>query len=85
MYFKLRQEIDKMREKFGLIIHWIGFSIGLVFSLGILWFLTGFATTPLLILLVTLTFAIPFGSCWLIRRVITGYAGFFPWTKEEKK
>jgi len=70
-----------MRENFGLIIHWIGFSLGLFLSSGAAFFLHGFATNTFLIFLVLILFFTPFGLCWAIRRSLTGYAGFLPWTK----
>ena len=71
-----------MREKFGLIIHWIGFLLGTVFSGGALIFLNGFATNTFLGFLVIVLFFTPFGLCWTIRRSLTGFAGFFPWKRK---
>ena len=71
-----------MREKFGLIIHWIGFVLGIILSSGAVIFLYGFATKTLLLFLIVVLFFIPFGLCWTIRRGLTGFAGFFPWKRK---
>jgi len=68
-----------MREKFGLIIHWIGFLLGTILSSGAVFFLHGFATKTFLLFLILVLFFVPFGVCWSIRRGLTGFAGFFPW------
>ena len=70
-----------MREKFGLIIHCIGFVLGIILSSGATIFLYGFATKILLLFLIIVLFFIPFGFCWTIRRSLTGFAGFFPWKR----
>ena len=74
-----------MREKFGLIIHWIGFVLGIILSSGATIFLYGFATKTLLLFLIIVLFFIPFGFCWTIRRSLTGFAGFFPWKRKTDK
>ena len=48
-----------MREKFGLIIHWIGFVLGIILSGGAVIFLYGFATKTLLLFLIVVLFFIP--------------------------
>ncbi len=71
-----------MREKFGLIIHWIGFVLGIILSSSAGIFLHGFATKTFLLFLILVLFFIPFGLCWTIRRSLTGFAGFLPWKKK---
>ena len=71
-----------MREKFGLIIHWIGFVLGIILSSGAVIFLYGFATKTFLLFLIVVLFFIPFGLCWTIRRSLTGFAGFLPWKRK---
>jgi hypothetical protein len=73
-----------MREKFGLIIHWIGFVLGLMLSGGAVLALQGFATMFVLVPLVTILFLIPNTLTWCIRRMIVGGKGFFPWQASKK-
>lgn len=68
-----------MREKFGLIIHWIGFVLGLTLSGGAALALRGFATVFVLVPLVMILFLIPNTLTWGIRRLIVGGNRFFPW------
>jgi hypothetical protein len=74
-----------MRDKFGLVIHWIGFALGIFLTLGTIFSLNSFATMPILISFSAVSFLIPYGITWTIRRAITGYASFFPWTKKQKE
>jgi|GEM_PF-2346889 hypothetical protein len=67
------------RGKYGLIIHWIGFMLGLILSSGAVLALRGFATLVFLVPLVMILFLIPNTIAWGIRRMIIGRNGFFPW------
>jgi hypothetical protein len=77
--FELLMNKFNMRGKFGLIIHWIGFVLGLTLSGGAVLALRGFATVFVLVPLVMILFLIPNTLTWGIRRVIVGGNGFFPW------
>lgn len=73
-----------MREKFGLIIHWIGFVLGLMLSGGAVLALQGFATLFVLVPLAMILFLIPNTLTWGIRRMIVGGNGFLPWKALKK-
>jgi hypothetical protein len=75
---------SNMREKFGLIIHWIGFLLGLILSGGAVFALQGFATVFFLVPLVMVLFLIPNTLTWGVRRMIVGGNGFFPWQPLKK-
>ena len=76
-----------MLNRFGLVIHWIGF-IGSVGGIGFVLFIIATedfsgASIEDWTLLAAIAFG-PLGSVWAIRFILTGHKGLMPWSKAKQ-
>ena len=80
----LKKGVLRMLNRFGLVIHWIGFIASALF-LGILIFAliapNGGGVAPIPSAVLT---PIPLVITWAIRFILTGHKGLMPWSKAKQ-
>jgi multisubunit Na+/H+ antiporter MnhF subunit len=75
-----------MLNRFGLVIHWLGFIGSVGFTGYVLWRLLIYFDQFLIsdLWIIVLGVIGPLGSVWVIRFILTGHKGLMPWSKAKQ-